>query len=306
MALELNVGGGYVLRRAIVNGIAPDRRQGRSGGIGGARILRKVVDGSLAADSASDSHRVGRRARIDLVIEDGDNPPLELIGVSAIFAELPWIYFEATAAIVAKYGNGPAGSEIRPRSGARLSISTQIADVAEARWGDPRPIAPAATTSTAPASMPTGGAPIDVSLFRFIRALPEGEAELIAVPLDAAVLAHSSGPSFDFADVRVVDSNGRQVPYVVERRDEPLTLSVVLEQRSAPSEPSNITPSGTTTYYRVRLPMAKLPPARLILSTSARVFDRTVQVAVERPADSRQNDQVAGTARNRTMGARES
>ena len=125
--------------------------------------------------------------------------------------------------------------------------------------------------------MPTGGAPIDVSLFRFIRALPEGEAELIAVPLDAAVLAHSSGPQSDFADVRVVDSNGRQVPYVVERRDEPLTLSVVLEQRSAPSEPSNITPSGTTTYYRVRLPLARLPPARLILSTTARVFDRTVR-----------------------------
>ena len=43
---------------------------------------------------------------LDLVFDDGDNPPLDLRGVTAVFAELPWIYFEGQpGTIIARYGN---------------------------------------------------------------------------------------------------------------------------------------------------------------------------------------------------------
>ncbi|HKY22939.1 MAG TPA: hypothetical protein VJM31_17120 [Vicinamibacterales bacterium] len=291
LALELNVGGGYLLRRATVT------ESRLMGGkvvpvVVGSATLRKVVEGPLAATALRISIASASEPELDLVVDDGDNAPLDLSGMSITFAELPWIYFESDGqAIVARYGDAALQAPRYDLEAARTTISTEIADVAEARWGDPRPIAPTDTMSAAPATMPTGGAAIDVSLFRFTRALPDGEAGLIAVPLDAAALAHSSGPQTDFADVRVVDANGRQVPYVVERRDEPLTLALALEPRSAPTQPSHVLQSGgTTTYYRARLPMAGLPQGRLVLSTSARVFDRTVSVAVERPADRQRRD----------------
>lgn len=290
LALELNVGGGYLLRRATVT------ESRLMGGkvvpfVVGSGVLRKVVEGPLAATALRIPIASASEPEVDLVVDDGDNPPLDLTGVSITFAELPWIYFESDGqAIVARYGDAALQAPRYDLEAARTAIASQIPDLAEARWGDPRPIAATDAMSATPAAMPTGGAAIDVSLFRFTRALPDGDAGLIAVPLDAAALAHSSGPQTDFADVRVVDANGRQVPYVVERRDEPLTLSLALEPRSAPAQPSNVQRSGTTTYYRARLPMAGLPQGRLVLTTSARVFDRTVSVAVERPADRQRRD----------------
>jgi hypothetical protein len=129
-----------------------------------------------------------------------------------------------------------------------------------------------------------------MTLFRYVRSILAGEAGLMAVPLDAAALAHSSGPRTDFADVRVIDMNGRQVPYVLERRDEPHAVDLQIEQRDAPKAALSSSPSEVTSYYRVRLPFANLPSARLVLTTTARVFDRTVGVSVERPADQRHRD----------------
>src|SRR5207249_4003027 len=42
--------------------------------------------------------------------------------------------------------------------------------------------------------------------------------------------------------------------------------------------------------YRVRLPMDRLPPARLVLTTSARVFERRVTVAIERAPSAQRRD----------------
>ena len=285
VALELSVGGGYLLRRAVVTESRLIGGKVVPVAVGGT-VLRKVVEGPLAATALRIPITLDSEPEIDLVVDDGDNPPMELSAVSIIFGELPWIYFESDGhGIVARYGDPALQAPRYDLEAARTSISTQIAGIVEARWGDPRAHAAPEIAPVVPAAMPTGGASIDVSLFRFSRTLPEGDAGLIAVPLDAAALAHSSGPHADFADVRVVDASGRQVPYVLEQRDEPLTVSLVLEQRSAPAQSVSLPQSGTTTYYRIRMPLARLPPARLVLSTSARVFDRTVSIAVERPAD---------------------
>lgn len=85
--------------------------------------------------------------------------------------------------------------------------------------------------------------------------------------------------------MRIVDRAGRQVPYLVERRDEPLPIDLTIHPDTSPAgDPA--TP-GRRSVYRLALPYAGLPEGRLVLDTSARVFQRQVQVAIERPVDRR-------------------
>jgi hypothetical protein len=116
----------------------------------------------------------------------------------------------------------------------------------------------------------------------------------VALRLDAAALAHSAGARSRFADVRVIDSAGRQVPYLVERLVEPQSIDLSLEPVSEP--PASLPQTGgSRSVYRVRLPFAGLPAPRLVLSTTARVFDRPVYVAVERAPTVQRRDPWAET-----------
>ena len=286
VAFDLDVGGGYVFRRASVT-----ESRLMSGklvpAVIGEATLRRVVQGDLAATALRIPVGPPAEPEVDLTIDDGNNLPLDLKGIAAIFAELPWIYFEGDGgAIVARYGDASLQAPEYDLEAARPSI--RIENVPDAAWGNTRVLQLSEAVALV-APMPTGGAPIDATLFHYVRSISAGDPGLMAVPLDAAALAHSSGPRTDFADVRVIDANGRQVPYVLERRDEPLAVDLQIEQRDAPAA-LNSSPSEETSYYRVRLPFANLPSARLVLTTTARVFDRTVGVSVERPADDRHRD----------------
>jgi hypothetical protein len=95
--------------------------------------------------------------------------------------------------------------------------------------------------------------------------VPETKAGLTVLMLDAHVLAHSNALN----DVRLADAEGRQVPYLVEHRAEPLTVKLALPARGA---------SGSKSVYRIELPYANLPASALLLTTNARVFDREVSV----------------------------
>jgi hypothetical protein len=284
-ALDLTIGGGYVLRRAVIT--ESRLSNGRMAPvIIGATILRRIVQGDLSATALRIPIAKPDEPELDLTIDDGDNPALDLKGVTAVFDELPWIYFESDGGdLVARYGDARLGPPRYDLEAARESI--QIEKVADASWGAPRAREPVDSASGM-APMPTGGAPIDAKLFRYLRAIPAGEAGLIALPLDAAALTHSSGPRAYFADLRVIDAGERQVPYVLERRDEPLELPITIEQRQAP--PAGAQQSGAISYYRVRLPFPNLPSAQLVLTTSARVFERIAAVSIERPADTRHRD----------------
>ena len=111
---------------------------------------------------------------LDLTIEDGDNPPLNVKSAAAVFGELPWIYFEGDGGnIVARYGDPKLPPPQYDLEAARASL--HIEAVPDATWGEPHVLAPTqAAASTAP--MPTGGAPIDAAMFRYTRPIPTGEA----------------------------------------------------------------------------------------------------------------------------------
>ena len=87
--------------------------------------------------------------------------------------------------------------------------------------------------------------------------------------------------------MRIVDSKNRQVPYVVEHRDEPLTVRLTVPAREEKS-------SGVSRYH-VPLPYNTLPAGtRLVLKTTASVFERTVHIV--RSGDERRGREEAELA----------
>ncbi|HEY6212086.1 MAG TPA: DUF3999 family protein [Vicinamibacterales bacterium] len=291
VALDLDVAGNYVFRQARVfearfagGELVPVQL--------GASRLRRVVQNDAAASSLRVPIESPSEAQLEVEVDDGDNPPLDLKGVTAVFAELPWIYFESSGGtLTARYGNDTLK---RPRYDIEaLRNQVRIESVADARWGEPRARSAEenAAAGVAP-PLPTLGAPLDASLFKYLRDLPSGSAGLIAVPLDVAVIAHSAGPAAGFADLRAIDASGSQIPYVLERTSEPLTLDLTPERLTTPPKtlPARPPAAAPQSIYRVKYAYAELPATKLTLSTTARVFDRGVTVAVERPPDQHRRD----------------
>jgi hypothetical protein len=182
---------------------------------------------------------------------------------------------------------------INRHTGRRLTYALSIATVICIVFGAPATTDlfgyEQGTGEAGRAAVPETGAPLDAASFAISRELPAGDAGLVSVAFDASVLAESRGPSGNFADVRVIDPSGRQVPYLVERRAEP----IVVDLEAAPVAPKAAdagASAGRRSVYRVILPFTKLPGARLVLETPARVFRRNVSVSVERPPDRRRRD----------------
>jgi hypothetical protein len=290
VALQIEVAGEYVFRPASVTEPRFAVWNAEPALLGHATLVRdEGPSGALRLPIHQPS-----QSELDLEIDDGNNPPLEVRSISAVLAERPWIYFDARpldaargGSVVARYGNGALTAPRYDLEAARGAID--IDRVQEARWeGPPRERAPAAELSSA--SVPLAGASIDTRPFRYSRSIAAGPAGLAGVPLDAAALAHSDGPQNRFADVRIVDAADRQVPYLVEQRAAPLTLDLRAEPIAPGGRLVPSTPDSVVSAYRIRLPEPALPDPTVVLSTSARVFHRRVQLGVEQPADRRHRD----------------
>lgn len=291
VGLDLDVGGDYVFRPARVfearlagSELAPVQL--------GAGMLRRVVRGDVAAAELRLAIEPPTEAELDLDVDDGDNPPLDVKGVNAVFGELPWIYFESSGGtLTARYGNDSLAMPRYDIEAVRSQI--RIETVAQAKWGDPRTrTSEENTASGAAPPLPTLGAPLDANLFKYLRDVPSGGAGLIAIPLDLAVLAHSAAPSSGFPDLRAIDASGSQIPYVLERAAEPLTLDLIPETLTTPPAalPAQRPNAGARSVYRIKYPYAELPATTLAIATPARVFDRGITLAVERPPTQQRRD----------------
>jgi hypothetical protein len=286
LGIRLSAGGGNVLREAHVT-------EARLSGeemipfVLGTATLRREVRGEILAAEMTVSITPPQEAQLDLVIRDGQNPPLDITGITAVFAYLPWIYFESEDGkpLTARYGHPGLEEPRYDLEAARASASK--AQTVEARWGEALPRGAEEEEASASEEMPGAGSAIDVAGFRYSRSIAVGKPGLSALLLDAAVLAHGR-----ITDLRIVGANANQIPYLVEKADEPLSLDLpALEKTQAPRP--RIFPgragTGTWSYYRLQFPYSDLPPARLVFTTSARVFNRNLTVLIERnPLNERQ------------------
>jgi hypothetical protein len=132
------------------------------------------------------------------------------------------------------------------------------------------------------AQQPAPGAPLDLAGFKYSRSVPAGSG-LTTVVLDAAALAHGR-----LDDIRIIDRQRRQIPYLLERGDSTLLLPLPALATVQPA--TNIdrrlpADAARQTWYRARVAYAGVPDATLRLETSARVFRRTVTVVEGVPLD---------------------
>ncbi|HEY2375915.1 MAG TPA: DUF3999 family protein [Gemmatimonadaceae bacterium] len=271
VAIELDVGGGNVLRQARIT-------EGRLDGstvvpteLGAATLRRSVRDG-IAAAALRIPISPPSEAQLELAVDDGNNPPLDVTGATAVLATLPFIFFESNGQpLVARYGDERLRAPSYDLEAERERVSSLT--LAVAHWGAARATAVAATDSSA--AIPMTGAEIDPQRFGFSRSIPLGGTGLTTLPLDAAALAHGS-----LADVRIATADNHQVPFLVERLDEPLSLPLpALERVRSTRDPAS------RSRYRIRLPYAGLPRSRLVIHTDARVFDRQLAVEMLPPAE---------------------
>jgi hypothetical protein len=265
----------------------------------GVTTLRRTTDAGAVASDLRIPIASPEGAELDVVINDLDNPPLDVRGVRAIVASLPYVFFESAdgGEIRATYGTERRESIAPPRydlEALRDTVKHIVAAVAT--WGVPREARTVSVTEPPSALYAAPGAPLDVNSFAFVRAIPTG-AGLTAVRLDASVLAHSR-----LDDIRIVDAQGRQVPYLLESLAEPTEIALpALEPTAvrAGTDPRAAADATPRTWYRLRLPYVGLPDASLRLSTTSRVFRRDVSVIMREP----RRDAVSDAGVDRTADA---
>ena len=281
VALELTVGGGNLLRdvRVLEAGFSGQGAQPRV--IGGGRLTRVVRD-TVIAESMRIPIRQPTEPQLDLVVDDGDNPPLQLEGVTAVFAEMPWIYFESPGGpITARYGDPKLTA---PRYDLEAARANLPASPNRVTWRTQPPVTLAPVDEGLP--MPETGSAMSTERFEYVRDIPPGPAGLIAVQMDLPAMAHTGRDSRRFRDVRILDRSGLQVPYLLESRDEPLISDLKIERKALPADVDQ-PPAGVTSYL-VHVPFKDLPNPRLVLTTKARVFQRAVTIGTIVPKSERQ------------------
>lgn len=272
-AVEVQVSVGDVFRQASVT--EPQLTNGAIASVPlGAAQLRRAVRNGFAASEMSIAIHAPAGRELQLVVEDGANPPLPISAVVARLAPQPWIYFESSdaAPLTVAFGDERAQPARYDLEAARPYAGRSA--VAYAQWSPSAAQMIARPPAAATVPLPNFGPAIDRASFRHSRQLPAATRGLVILPLDADVLARSQG----LADVRIVDGTTRQVPYIVEHRDEPLKIALPVPRREESEE--------KTSRYRLPLPYDTLPAGtRLVVRTNARVFERTIRLV--RTADER-------------------
>jgi hypothetical protein len=283
-AVTLEVDAARLARRARVLEARLEGGQLAPVELGSGVLLQLAGDDAVASDLRIPVS-APEELELELVVEDGDNPPLAPTAARAELAAVPWIFFES-----------PDGAPVEARLGdpARAAPRYDL-EAMRPQLGQLRPARAAAATAAAPAERSDAGAPagsavpeaaragaaVDRKAFRTARAIPGGPPGLAAVRLDLDVLAHGS-----LDDLRVVTPEGRQLPYLMERRDEP--LAIALRERVALPEdapPRELAAPGLT-LHAVSAPAPAVPAAHLVLETRARVFSRTIRVWAAAPGRS--------------------
>ncbi len=269
--LELEVGTSYVLRRARVTEARLFGSEIRPVDLG-QTMLRRVVHEDLVASQMEIPVSRPMEAEVEIEIDDGDNPPLELKAVTAQFAPQPWIYFESPdgESLTARYGapglRAPSYDLVALRDA--LGSEGLARGVRDARFGETRKMIVTTPDEPAIADVVGGGATIELGGFQIRRAVDDGPLGLNAVKLDPAVLAGSR----TLSDLRIVDGRSVQVPYIQERLGEPTILDLA-EPAPMPEQAGE-----RQSAYGLTLPYGSLPAADLTIATTARVFERRVRL----------------------------
>jgi len=272
------------LRRAA---LVFDEQPGSAGApIGGGPLYR--VGGREGASNLMLNLRPARGATLRVEIEDGDSPPLDDLRFFAVIRR-PVLVFELPAdpqgavAGTLRFGGGrvrlarydldafaPPARSASGEQAEALSLLYDPSFVPLARIGEIR-ANPRFDSAPALAFAMHAGAALDPRAFSHRRPIeiapsPEGLSRLELAPEDAALLRP------DLGDLRVVDAEERQWPYLLGADDR--GRDVALAVTEAP-------PKHRQSRYALAFPSAPLRVERLVLRSSAPFFDRGYELRGE-------------------------
>ena len=251
--------------------------------VGAATIAR--VDPAAGLEQLEVELAAVRGDRLRLVVDNGDSPPLAGVRVAAAIQQPALIFAAPEAPGRLLFGGGRAHRPRYDLEGLRpgLPAAGEAAEIGE-RLFDPRQLAVARLGAAAanpafdpaPAlafAMRPGGA-LDTRRYSHrqrLAAEPSAEG-LVRVDLGLELLAVARP---DLADVRIVDRQGNQRAYLIERQAAVVTRELGLDGPH--------TDDGVS-RYDVALPVAPLALDELVLHTAVPYFDRPFDLEAE-PAE---------------------
>ncbi len=207
--------------------------------------------------------------QLSLVIENLDNPPLALVGLTARFRTVYLVFNVATLGVYSLLSGNP-------------DCPVPRYDLAEMQGGlrgaSILPVVPGPLTENPAyqrvdklAMIDALGAPMDPALWHFRKLIPLASAGVHQVELDLDVLAHASQ---GFGDLRIVQQ-GLQIPYILDRT--PILRSVTPTVTLA-DEPKR------SNVSRWKLAMTNVGPwfSSLTATSSTPYFRREVRVTAAR------------------------
>ena len=244
----------------------------------GAATLYRLAGGD--AENLLVHLRPARGATLRVEIEDGDSPALEALRFHAVIRE-PALVFElpadaqGAATGTLRFGGGRVRrahydlDSFAARSGQSGAQAESAALLAEGSWvplatlGEVR-ANPGFDRSPALAFAMHPGAALDPRIFSHRRAIeispsPEGLSRLSLSPEDEALLRA------DLADLRLVDGEARQWPYLLSKQARSLDVALNVEPGHGERRRSS---------YVFVLPAAPLRIDRISLRSDAPFFDR--------------------------------
>ena len=231
-----------------------------------ATLFRLQHEGLSTEELDISAHQLATSRDIELVISNGDSPPLRIESITATRHEVP-IVFQADAAGEWQFfmGNAQAAEPVYDIAALSDKLRDAAANAATARTVEAN--AAFRKTATAP-DVGDVGAALDVSAWSFQRSVHFGEVGVIELELDPAVLAQAAT---DLHDVRVV-REGRQIPFLVITSDAWREIALPITPLADPKAPQ-------WSKWEVALPLPNFPVKELQLQSPTPLFVRTLSVS---------------------------
>jgi hypothetical protein len=237
--------------------------------IGQGAVYRIAVEGQPASDNLSiPLERLARSRELLLFINNGDSPPLP---ISAVRVERRPVYLVFLARQPGTFhlltGNNHCDA---PRYDlAALGMNLKAVAVSAVKM--PAPLDN--PNYRAPEVLPgleAAGAPLDVSGWKFRRALKMSGAGAQQLELDLDALAHANP---DLADLRVLNGSN-QVPYLIERTSIRRSLTPRVTG-------TNDIKNSKLSRWIIKLPFTHLPIERLGCVATTPLFQRAMSLYEE-------------------------
>jgi len=246
-------------------------------------LFRIQHESYTAEDLQIPAHQLAGNREVELVILNGDSPPLRLDRVEVTRHLVPLVFQADTAGEWQLYiGNAQAP---QPNYDiAALSDKLRDANASSAMASAVAPNAEFRKTATAPAVGETGAA-IDVSAWSFQRAIQISEAGVIELELDPAVLARCEN---DLNDVRIV-REGHQVPFLAIKPGLERERAVSFVEVADPKMPS-------WSKWDITMPFPNFPGSTLLLDSPTPLFRRTLSVTELIHNEQGHFERILGTA----------